>query len=315
MTAAGWVGALLGLIAAVGVIVTVRAAPPMRPIRLHDRLAPYLADTPSSSRLLAPPPPDDRPFGVVLDLAGPVVRDVARGLDRLIGGTPSVRRRLAGLGSSMTVEEFRLDQVLWGCLGALIGGVGVAGLTALWGSVDPVSAGATALAGLVAGVLGRDWMLGVAVRRREEAILAEFPVVADLLALAVVAGESPVDALTRVCRLADGELTSDLRSALDDIRVGVAATTALTDLAARTSVEPLNRFLQGMVVALERGTPMADVLRAQATDVRESAKRSLLEAGGKKEISMMLPVVFLILPVTILFALYPGLVTLTSLTQ
>ena len=69
------------------------------------------------------------------------------------------------------------------------------------------------------------------------------------------------------------------------------------------------------VVAIERGTPLADVLRAQATDVREVGKRALLEASGKKEISMMAPVVFLILPITVLFALYPGLVTLISLTR
>ena len=50
-------------------------------------------------------------------------------------------------------------------------------------------------------------------------------------------------------------------------------------------------------------------------DVREAGKRALLEAGGRKEISMMLPVVFMILPVTVLFALYPGLLTLVSLTQ
>jgi tight adherence protein C len=89
----------------------------------------------------------------------------------------------------------------------------------------------------------------------------------------------------------------------------------LSDVADRTTFEPFSRFLQGIVVAIERGTPLADVLRAQATDVREVGKRALLEASGKKEISMMAPVVFLILPITVLFALYPGLVTLISLTR
>ena len=41
---------------------------------------------------------------------------------------------------------------------------------------------------------------------------------------------------------------------------------------ARTSVTALARFLDGLVVAVERGTPLADLLRAQASDVRESAK-------------------------------------------
>ena len=34
----------------------------------------------------------------------------------------------------------------------------------------------------------------------------------------------------------------------------------------------------------------------------------LMEIGGRKEILMLVPVVFLVLPVTILFALFPGLV-------
>ena len=68
-------------------------------------------------------------------------------------------------------------------------------------------------------------------------------------------------------------------------------------------------------MAIERGTPLADLLRAQAVDVREAGKRALLEAGGRKEISMMMPVVFMILPVTVMFALFPGLLTLTSLSR
>ena len=74
----------------------------------------------------------------------------------------------------------------------------------------------------------------------------------------------------------------------------------------RTGLLSLARFVDGVVVAVERGTPLADVLRAQAVDVREAGKRALLEAGGRKEIAMMVPVVFLVLPVTVLFALFPG---------
>jgi tight adherence protein C len=60
---------------------------------------------------------------------------------------------------------------------------------------------------------------------------------------------------------------------------------------------------------------MAEVLRAQAADVRALGKRQLLEAGGKKEILMMVPVVFLILPITILFAFFPGLIAITTVAQ
>jgi tight adherence protein C len=76
----------------------------------------------------------------------------------------------------------------------------------------------------------------------------------------------------------------------------------------------LARFVDGMVIAVERGTPLADVLRAQAQDVRESSRRAIMEAGGRKEIGMMVPVVFLILPITVLFAVYPGFALLRLVT-
>jgi tight adherence protein C len=311
----GLIGALLGLAAGAGLIIAVRAAPPMRPVRLSERIEPYVGDTPLPSRLLARPESTRAPFLVMRRLLGPLISDTIAVLDRLVGGTASVRRRLGGLGSDTTVEDFRIEQLVWGAVGLVGGGVGTAVFTWLRGSPDPVLAGAAALVGLVSGVLGRDWWLSRDVGLREQAMMSEFPVVADLLALAVVAGEAPVDAIHRVCRLTGGQLAAEMDSALAASRAGTPITRALSDVADRTTFEPFSRFLQGIVVAIERGTPLADVLRAQATDVREVGKRALLEASGKKEISMMAPVVFLILPITVLFALYPGLVTLISLTR
>ena len=40
------IGGLLGALLASGVLIAIRAAPPLRPVRLTDRIAPYLADTP-----------------------------------------------------------------------------------------------------------------------------------------------------------------------------------------------------------------------------------------------------------------------------
>ena len=58
------------------------------------------------------------------------------------------------------------------------------------------------------------------------------------------------------------------------------------------------------------GTPLADVLHAQAADVREAGRRELIEAGARKEVLMMVPVVFLVLPVTVVFAFWPGVIGL-----
>ena len=135
----------------------------------------------------------------------------------------------------------------------------------------------------------------------------EFPALAELMALSVTAGESALGALERICRTSNGELSREFSDILAQTRTGSGLLPALYDFARRTQVPALNRFVDGVAVAIERGTPLADVLRAQAQDARDNAKRELMETAGKKEIAMLAPVVFFILPLTVVFAIFPGL--------
>ena len=66
----------------------------------------------------------------------------------------------------------------------------------------------------------------------------------------------------------------------------------------------------GDKLAMRSYTAGADVLHSQALDVREAGRRRLIEEGGKREIAMMVPVIFLILPVTVVFAVFPGIVAI-----
>ncbi|HEX8001252.1 MAG TPA: type II secretion system F family protein [Mycobacteriales bacterium] len=306
-------GLLLGALAGLGLVLAVAYAPPLRAPRLDDRLAPYLRDAPRPSRLLAAPE-TATPFPTLERVLRPFLADAARHLDRWSGGPSSVRRRLVQAGRGMTVEQFRAEQVVWGALGVLAG-LGVLVLAVVTGrAANPFALLAVGLGLGAFGVLARDRWLSREVAAREERMLAELPTVAELLALAVTAGEGPVGALDRVTRLSGGELAAELRVALHDAKAGAPLVTALEGIAARTSLPALARFVDGVAIAVERGTPLADVLRAQAVDVREAGKRALLEAGGRKEIAMLVPVVFLVLPVTVVFALFPGFYGLQVLT-
>ena len=82
---------------------------------------------------------------------------------------------------------------------------------------------------------------------------------------------------------------------------------ALSEMAGRLQLPGLSRAVDQVIAALEHGAPLAGVLHAQAGDAREDAKRVLIEQAGRKEILMLLPLVFLILPLSVLFAIYPGL--------
>src|SRR5438067_2421002 len=303
-------GAGVGLLGASGVLIAVGSSPPLRRPRLAQRLAPYLRDAPTPSRLLEQAR-TVTPFPTIERLVGPLLRDAARRLDNWVGGATSVRRRLDQSGATMTLEQFRIEQLLWGAGGLALGVLAAATAAARGSTVRPAAFLVLALVLCVCGVLLRDRALSIAVTRRERRILAEFPTVAELLALAVGAGEAPASALERVARLANGELSRELDRALADTRAGVSLVVALEAMASRTSLPALARFVDGVAVAVDRGTPLAAVLRAQAVDVREEGRRRLLEAAGRKEIAMLLPVVFFVLPVTVVFALFPGFYNLS----
>ena len=305
MTAA--IGACVGALAGLGAWLVVLGASGRRRPTLDQRLAPYLRGArlrPGESRSF-----DPTGSSVSGELLQPLMTAAAGWAARVSGGNASVERRLQQLGSRSSVEQFRAQQVLAAVAGAGLGAA-VTLLIAAGNGLSVVSLVGLVLIGALLGVLGRDQALDWQVRRREQRILAEFPSVAEILALAVGAGEGPLGALDRVARTCHGELADEIARTLADARTGRSLAEALNDLASRTSIPGLARFVDGIVVAMERGTPLADVLRAQAQDVRELTRRRLMEAGGRREIGAMVPVVFLILPVTVLFALYPGLAVL-----
>jgi tight adherence protein C len=303
-----WFGAGLGSILGAGCFLVFAGLPAHRQPGLEARLAPYLRDTARPSQLLAVRHDVGGP-GLFLILS-PLVHDLGRGVERLLGGATSVRRRLERAGVPPDVEGFRAAQVVWGVGGGVFG-LAAAGLVWLTrgGSVIPLVL--LVLCAVGTGIVAKDQMLTMSANKRERQMLAEFPTVAELLALAVGAGEGATGALERVCRLSHGQLADELRQCLADARAGANLPAALQGLADRTGLASLARFVDGIVVAVERGTPLADVLRSQAQDVREAGRRAVMEQGGKKEIAMMIPVVFLVLPVTVLFAIYPGVAFLS----
>lgn len=275
-----------------------------------ERLDPYLRPRPSTSALL-----DDQdgaagrsgPVALLADLVA--LPAVAAHLERLGSPAHSLRRRLDRAGADETVEHFRARQLAWTVTG-LAAGLGAAILLGWTRPAPGIVLAAVVVLGGAAGYAACDQALTWSVHRREERMLAEFPTVADLLALAVAAGEGPAAALDRVAQGTTGELSRELTRVTWAVRAGAAVPDALTAMSARTGCVPLSRFADTVAVALERGTPLAGVLQSQAQDVREAGRRALMESGGRREIAMLVPVVFLILPVTVVFAVFPSLAAL-----
>jgi tight adherence protein C len=302
-------GALIGAVVGLGLVLAVARMDAIHRPTLAMRVLPYVRDVPRLDRPAPMDEPTSSPVSAAAGVFGPFVRAAADAVERILGGASSVRRRLARAGLDKSVHDFRVEQVVWGVVGfAVVAAYFL--LTALGGRGDAVSSLLLCAVGFATGVLARDTYLTSQVSARERKVTAEFPVLAELLALAVAAGEGPVAALDRVVRRSGGELSRDLAGVLASVRTGEPVAQAFDRMAATTGVPSVARFAQGVAVAVERGTPLADVLHAQAADVREAGRRELIEVAARKEIFMMVPVVFLILPVTVLVAFWPGVIGL-----
>lgn len=297
---------IAGLGLGLGLVTLIFSLPSMNRLRFADRVAPALRSTGMGAGLFSTDHQPVMPWGAVGRLLAPLMRAVVAQLDRFNFDAAALQHRLEQADSACTPSEYRLQQVALGAAGALVG----AALN-LVAFVSGQFHGLLAVLSLVVlAVLGfalRDNLLTGQIRRRQRRMLSEFPTVAEMIALAVSAGESAPGAFERVSRVSRGELNVELTRVLHDTQAGHGFSQALKAMSLRVQSPPISRFLEGIIVAMERGTPLADVMRAQAQDVRDLSKRDLMETAGKKEISMLVPLVFGVLPLTVIFAVYPGL--------
>lgn len=304
MSASAW-GAVLGAVAGVGLWLVATRVLAARRTSLDLRVLPYLRDLPSAPGVRS----SRQHTRLVQGLLEPYLRRTAELVERLLGGSAGIARRLDRAGSPITVHDFRVEQAVWGSVAFLAAGVPSA-LAATQRPERALPLFLLCLCAFLLGVMLRENRLSSQVARRERQMLAELPTLAELLALAVAAGEGPVAALDRVVRRSHGELSSELRRVLAEVRTGTPVAGAFDALAARSGLAAVARFAEGIAIAVERGTPLAEVLHAQAGDAREAGRRSLIESGARREVLMMVPVVFLVLPTVVLFAFWPGLVGL-----
>ena len=300
--------ALVGAALGTGLWLLASLAPRLGRPRLTTRLAPYLADVSSEARAMTRPRSSD-PLPILGAMVAPLADALGRTLDTVLGGAPVIRARLRQSGSELTVAGHRARQLLGGALGGAAGaGAGLlAGRDG--GVLIPVGI-AGLIAGAVAGIGATDALLARTASRRVARMTQEFPTVVEFLALSVSAGESILDALRRIAATGSGELAGEFARVVSRTAAGQPLARALAELRDDLAMPAVSRLVDQILGALERGTPLADVLRAHALDAREESKRHLLEAAGTREVAMLVPLVFLILPVTVLFAVWPGLMVL-----
>lgn len=149
--------------------------------------------------------------------------------------------------------------------------------------------------------------LNIARSSRATAAIFELPEVLDLLVVCLRAGGGVYQALQTVVPRASGELAKELSKILVAVEHGSSLSNEIRMLPETLPHPQFAELSNKVILSLVRGTSLAMMLEDQAQSVRSEIKNQLLVQAGKNETRMLVPLVFLILPVTVLFAVYPSL--------
>jgi tight adherence protein C len=304
VTSIAALGVVCGLGIGVGLWALLSLVPSLGRPRLTSRVAPYVQDVSLDARAIVTRRPSDP-----LPVLGVIVAPVVDLIGRISGGSDAVARRLRQAGSAMTVPDLRSRQLVFAAVGAGAG-VLLAIAASRAQSLPIVAQVGIVILFAVGGFVLRDYLLQRSARARLARMASELPTVLEFLTLSLSAGEGMLDAVRRIARISRGELARELSLVVGEVATGVPFAESLVATASVLDLPPFTRFVEQLTVALERGTPLAEVLRAQAQDSRDQAKRELIESAGRKEVAMLVPLVFLILPTTVAFAIFPGIMVL-----
>jgi len=141
----------------------------------------------------------------------------------------------------------------------------------------------------------------------EVRVLLEIPDFASVLWFALSAGESLDRSLRIAVSRGSGFVSSEFEKLIQRVDLGALMQHELENLAAESKSDQIRELAAKLAVALVNGTPMADLLAEFVQSTNSEVRAILLAKAGKNETKMMIPMVFVILPVTVMFALYPSL--------
>lgn len=135
----------------------------------------------------------------------------------------------------------------------------------------------------------------------------------DLLAVALTAGQNPRASIDTISEFLPIPFNDGISGAIKENAFGKPLMIALNEMVDERESKVLKPLIKQMETAIARGTPLAEVSRKFAEDQRLKFRNLLMKQAAAKEISMLFPVVFVVLPSVLAVAMYPALTVLQKL--
>jgi tight adherence protein C len=197
-----------------------------------------------------------------------------------------LRQDLVGSGDPVpwTAEEFlavrRIEAILAGLAGAafgwfMFGAAGAAGLFAI---------------GYIFYVALMTRQVRVKSRRRMTAIKRRFASAIDLMALMMEVGASFQQSLSAVAKELRGHpLGDEFDRVLSDIELGRPRREALQSFSDRVPDDDINELVHAVVEGESLGTPVADMMRTQAEQIRQKRSQWAEKAAEESQVALVFP--------------------------
>jgi len=204
-----------------------------------------------------------------------------------------LRGKLVATGNEdyYTPEEALARSLL---TGLVLGGAVAAFVFLLAGELSLFAAGV----GLFLGVFLSLYQLAGKARARVRLISKRVPYALDLIALAMGAGATFVEAVRTVVREnPDDPFNVELKALLAEMDLGTTRRAALENLAARIPLEMLRSVVASVIQAEELGTPLADVLHSQANLLRLQRSVRAENAAAVASVRILVPALLLVVAI------------------
>lgn len=167
-----------------------------------------------------------------------------------------------------------------------------------------------ALAGALVGFFVPDLLIARRAGSRQDEIRTALPEALDLLAIAVQAGMGLEQAIELVARRMPGPLGEELHRMLQEVQLGASRREALTHLRERTEVTELSTFALSLAQADALGSPLGEVLRVQAAEMRMLRRQRARELAAKVPVKLLFPLLLFIFPALAIVVIGPAIVSI-----
>lgn len=188
---------------------------------------------------------------------------------------------------------------VWAALAGLGAGILLGGVLTL-----PVG---TAVAALVARAAGRLEPAGL--RAQREAARRDLPSLVTLLAAALRAGASPLEAVELVCRALPGPATRRLDSLALRLRLGADPAVVWAELAQDDALAPLGRTLAR---AHRSGAPVVTAVERLGVDLARRSRAEVEDRARTVGVRAAIPLGVCLLPAFVLLGIVPLAVSLAA---